>query len=737
MKIKTRLFCAILSAVLVLGTMTACSGKTDNTLPYDSDSTESISSQIVAKNSSYELSWDEDGKFVILKNIKTGKIWSTIPYDYYVEGGTSANVNSTLNISISNTENLKVDNINGYTEAYMNGRILCKPSNNGLTVTYYFDRYNISVPTTYTLIDDGVEISIDPKQISEGTQYLLVSVTPAPFLCSAYNTDDNSYLFIPTGSGALMYARETVEGDKSYVGEMYGVDGARLLTEVPTDDEAIRMPVFGAKDSKDALVAIIGEGAESAEIEATGGNSRTGLSNVAAKFYLRAYDRIASGIQLLGYSDYTKVAQTLSQNPIRISYYPLADDNADYIGMAMRYKKYLYDNGLMSENRQSTVSYGVKFLGGINTQKLALGIPVSVLKAMTTFSQAKDITSDLLTVSEMVPQVLLSGFGDNGIAPGQIAGGYSFPKIFGGNAQRKELEEFCNQNKISLFTDFDLVRYSNSGKGFSYIFDSAKSASLRTVEKYPVEVPLRAYDKDNRYKMLKRSKLNSAADKLIKKAEKLEVSGIALSSLGSIAYSDYSDGKYFAKANMANDITKILNNIKKASYNTAVTSPNAYAAAAASVLYDVPVDNGDYLAFDESIPFYQMVFGGSKPLYSQSVNLSGNFDKQVMLSVASGSKLCFTLTENFDNEYLNNQTDKLYAIAFENNRQLIEETLAKVEPFYEAITGAQITGYQKVSADVSKTVFDNGVVLYANHGVKQLESPVGQLEPYGFKWVKN
>lgn len=184
MKIKIRLFCAILSAVLVLGTMTACSGKTDNALPYDSDSIESISSQIVAKNSSYELSWDDDGKFVLLKNIKTGKIWSTIPYDYYVDGGTSANVNSTLNISISNTENLKVDNINGYTEAYMNGRILCNPTENGITVTYYFDRYNISVPTTYTLIDDGVEISIDPKQISEGTKYLLVSVTPAPFLCS-------------------------------------------------------------------------------------------------------------------------------------------------------------------------------------------------------------------------------------------------------------------------------------------------------------------------------------------------------------------------------------------------------------------------------------------------------------------------------------------------------------------------------------------------------------------------
>ena len=726
-----------LSVILLLGTTTACSEKATNIPPYDSEATDSLSSQVVAANSSYELSWDDFGKFVSLTDVKTGRIWSTIPYDYYMSGGASANVNSTLNISISNTENLKVDHINGYTEAYTNGRILCEKIENGLTVTYYFDRYNISVPTTYKLLDDGLEISIDPAKISEGTDYLLVSVTPAPFLCSAYNAEEGSYLFVPTGSGALMYAKETAEGDKSYIGEVYGVDGGRLLTEEPVDDEAIRMPVYGVKDADYALLAVVNEGAESAEIEATSGNNRTGLSNVSAKFYLRAYDRIASGIQLLGYSDYTKVAQKLSTNPIKISYYPLTGDDADYNGMARRYKKYLNDNGYMNDSGNETASYGIKILGGVSTEELALGIPVSVLKSMTTFSEAKEMTKELMSVSKLSPQVMLSGFGNNGISAGKIAGGYSFPNVLGTNAQRKALEAFCGQNNVSLFTDFDIIRYNESGNGYSYLFNAAKSASLRAVEKYSVEIPLREYDKDNRYKLLMRSKLNSAAEKLVKYTNKLDVSGVALSSLGSIAYSDYNDEKYYVKANMEKDVINIINSIKSASHNTAVSQPNAYAAAAADVLYDVPVDNGGYLAFDQTIPFYQMVFGSSKTLYAPSVNLADNFDRQIMLSVASGSRLSFTLTYNFDVSYIEDQTDKLYATLYKNNKELIETTLSKTESFYKEIAGAGIAKYEMVSDGISKTVFDNNVVLYANHNNNTVVSPVGELKAYEFKWVKN
>ena len=599
----------------------------------------------------------------------------------------------------------------------------------------YFDKYNISVPTTYKLLDDGVEISIDPTKISEGTKYLLVSVTPAPFMCTAYNKNDGSYLFVPTGSGALMYAKETAIGDRSYVGEVYGVDGARLLTEVPVDEEEIRMPVFGVKDKNDALLAIINEGAGSAEIEATSGNNRTGLSNVSAKFYLRAYDRIASGIQLLGYSDYTKVAQNLSPNPIRISYYPLTDEDADYNGMAKRYKKYLLDNGYLTEGTAQTADYGIKFLGGTVTQELFLGVPVNSLNSMTSFSEAQNITKELIEASDMSPEIMLSGYGDNGISPGKIAGGYSFSSVYGGNKQRKELEDFCKENKISLFTDFDLLNYSKSSNGFSYVFDSAKSASLRAVKKYPTKTPLREYDKDNPYKIIKRSKLQNAANKLVKSAKKLKISGISLSSLSSIAYSDYSNEKYYSKSNIENDVTKIFASIKDAAYKTAATSPNAYAAAEADVLYDVPVNNGGYYAFDESIPFYQMVFGSSKTLYSGSLNLTENFDQHIASSVAFGSKLCFTLTQNFDNSYIINQTNKLYAVRYSDNKELINSVLNKVEPFYKAIKGASIVKYDKVNEGISKTVFNNNVVLYANHSSKQIESPVGVLDAYEFKWV--
>lgn len=727
----------LLICVLIISTLVACS-KTSNVakVPFDTDADHTLDSEVICSNTNYELSWDDDAKSVMLKGLETGKIWATVPYEYYLSGGMSANVNSGLNIMISNSQTLQWDTLNGYNEAYMNGRITSEKIKNGVKVTYYFDKFKISVPVEYVLRDDSLEISIDPNKISESDDYLVLAVSPVPFMCSTANTD-NSYLFVPSGSGALMYAKETSEGDRLFSGEVYGEDGSRLLTTDPIDNEPLYLPVFGACDGNEALLSIIEEGEASAVIEAKTGNSRTGYSNVSANFYVREYDTFASGTQTLNFSDLSKVSEEISTQVIKIGYYPISGENANFVGMAKRYKKYLTDKGLMKKIDNSELTYGITFLGGTLSSTTFLGIPNTTTSVLTTFSQAQTIVEQLNEGSEMKPQVMLSGYGDNGILPGKIGGGFTFLKSYGGNKQRLSIENYCKENNIGLYTDFDIMRFSESGDGYSYLFDSAKSASLRTVELSPAKTPLRDFDKNIEYRLLKRSELKNAVEKLINNADKLSVSGIGLATLGNIAYSDYSDSKYYSKGNIAKDVSGFIKNIQKNKHTVATTAANSYAAAISDAVYDVPVNNGEYLTFDEVVPFYQIVFGGSKPLYSSALNCADNYKKHIMQSLSSGTNLSFGLINDYDFSNQKSQSEKLYAMVYENNKDFIIGTIHKYKSFYDLIKGASIADYEILENGVSKTIFDNGVQLYANHNSFEVDSPVGKLESYDVKWIKN
>ena len=205
-----------------------------------SSSVESVSSQTLASNDKFELLWEDSVKVVQIKNNKTGKIWSNIPYEYYLAEGFSSKVNSTINITVAQSSNLATEIVRGY-DAVSNTE--SKTIKDGIRLTYYFDAYKISVPVDYVLKSDHLEVTVDVKNIREDNDYKLVSVDVDPFFCSTRNESDNSYLFIPVGSGSLMSNKASVDGTQTFSGDVYGVDASAIAEEYIKDETKIRMPV--------------------------------------------------------------------------------------------------------------------------------------------------------------------------------------------------------------------------------------------------------------------------------------------------------------------------------------------------------------------------------------------------------------------------------------------------------------------------------------------------------------
>lgn len=728
-----KIIASLLLIVLAIVSLVGC-GNNEATGNYDSEGkTNSVSSKIVASNQDYELKWDDAAKCVLMVSKKTGEIWSDILYDAYLEGSSSTNAKSAINITVVNETNLSWETYSSAAELGVNAKMTCEEIENGVCVTYYFERLEIAVPITYQLREDSLAISIDGSKIQEGdTVYKIVSVNVAPYLCSAVNSKDN-YLFIPSGSGALMYTAQNADGTRKFSGEVYGTDAARRILKSTTNDEQIYMPVFGAKDTTSAVLGIIEEGAESSFIDAQAGYARLGYSQVGVNFYFRGYDTFRHGTYATGNAVITRTSQERLMKTVTVAYYPLEGENADYNGMAKCYREYLLKNEELKTSNIGTSPYSISLLGGTSVARSFVGVPYDTVESLTTFKEAKEILEELTQQNGIAPITRMLNYGDNGLLPGSIAGGKTYENVFGSKKEVQTLQEYCEDTNIPLFWDFDIVRYSKSGNGFSYNKDSAKTAIHYLATQYPV-TPIRLFDEEKPYRIIGRENLSQAMEKALDKGEKYGHTALSFSSLGELAFSDYDDSAYVMKADIEQDATELL---LKAAEKTrvAVAGANSYAAGVADVVFDVSLGYGGYNMLDEQIPFYQMVFHSYKPMYTTAINRSENAMKDIMLAAVSGTGLGFTLNAEYISDSSDYSYDKLYAGLYESNKEFIRQTLQDNQfiECYEKTVDSAITKYEILGNGLSATHFENGTVIYANHTSEEVDSPIGTLGAYVFK----
>ena len=69
---------------------------------------------------------------------------------------------------------------------------------------------------------------------------------------------------------------------------------------------------------------------------------------------------------------------------------------------------------------------------------------------------------------------------------------------------------------------------------------------------------------------------------------------------------------------------------------------------------------------------------------------------------------------------------------YSDNKPVVVEALKSYMSAYEKINNSNIERYEILGNGVTKSIFANGVSVYANHTNEKIQSPVGDLEPYQF-----
>ena len=739
---KNRLFriFALLVALITLLGLAGC-GNDKSLVTFLNFGDQSFDSEYVngkvCKNDRFELYWDNSLKRVSFEDKQSGAVWGQIPAS--AQNGVTENgvkkknhpqLESALQVNYQDPKSFDEITLYSYTGAVQEGEIYTEKIDNGLKVIYEFTEFDIAVPVEYTIGEDSFAVTVDPKEIAEGEDYKVTSVALEPFLCGLKNNSENSFLFFPDGSGAIV--EPVGEQAVGNVGskEVYGGDSAYRKFGTSTTSEQIKMPIFAAKKGDSAVLGVISSGAPSASINWNIGSNDIGYSTVYPSFRIRGFkniERPENFITTTTLGNFKVFDKGILTTPVKAEYFVLSGEKASVYGMAEKYRDYLKKNSGFEKSENKEVDASFKIIGATLQPDFILGIPTSKLFPLTTAAEAEKIANELSEKIGSNINLNLLGFGQSGVDAQKVAGGF---KTAGKLGNMEKLYFALDKKGINAFLDYDVIAFNKSGGGFSKK-DAAVYSSGMSITYTSFDTVSKASNND-RFYLLSRSNLSRAVEKIIKVSAKKGVSGISLNSLGTTVYSDYANQETYLANNMENDVAKLFAGVKKGGYKLLSTSANSYAAVNADYVNDAPIYSSDHIAFDFDVPFYELVFKGYVPLSSVSVNLCSDKEDAILRCVESGISPSYTVYGNFRKELVTNDNTFIFGSSFDGIKEDIYSTVNKAKDYLKLTGNAEIVGYEIINKDVRITRFAGGGYTVVNYGETPVATQYGEVAAKGY-----
>ena len=732
MKKIISVFLICLTLLAMLSTAGCGSKNTVSVKAYDSEhEKKSHEGYVAAQNDNWSLEWDQESFRVILRDKKNGDVYSNLPSELMetvvdedgIEKRNNPQLENPLTVEYLDNKTLQIQYLYAYTASLKKGDYFFEEIENGFKITYYFEKISASVPISYRLEDDGINVSVDLNEITESCEKIY-RITLMPFFASAKNEDQSSYLFVPSGSGALIYPYEWIsDSSKSCSYPVYGDDlqYAQADGDETTNREPVRLPVFGSKNGDSAVCAVIDSGAELASIECNVGNSKFGYSTVYASFNVR------------GLSSWDSYSDDICDSTVSVSYYPLSGESANYVGIADKYRDYLIKDGIKSGSDEKLLS--LKIIGGTHTDEQFLGVPYRSLFTTTSLSDALEIIKDISEKTNEAPAVNLVGFGKSGIDVGKVSGNNAISNKFGDKTDCADLQNYCAEKNIPLYFDFDNTRFAKSGNGIIKLFDFAKTTVGTRAVSYRTELGSNGGEIIKEY-FVPRSKLVSISEKSVDSAQKLGFNGVSFNVASSNVYSDYATRSTFCSGNYGKDFNEITDYCKNNRISFLADNANAYSVKNADILTSVPTSSDKNDLFSEDIPFYQIVFKGYVSMTSDPLNNCTDSNETILKSAESGIGLSYTLIKNFDETLITANQYFYNTSVYDDLSEEIEKNVADYGDYFNSVTGAKIIGHEILGDGLRKTVFDNGVTVFVNYSSYDVESTFGRVAAKSFMYSK-
>lgn len=667
---------------------------------------------LVAENDLYELYLYEPALSIIVRNKSTGAVMESTIRD----NEKLANVNETwkgfLQSGVVVELQEETNTIQKKIGLEANGAsVTVDQIPGGFHAKIDYTAQELGFELEVKLYDDGsITAYIPENSIYENAANKKIgNIYLFPLLGHTRLGEVDGYMFVPDGNGALIYLDDK-EGrfDSGYVQKVYssdiGVGESYVLSllwdkyETHNDAEQVLAPVFGMVHTKDRIgyLAVIESGDEEASIYATPNGAYSEYNWVTASFR-----KCATYIQPTSNSggSVTKITDRIGYD-IKIRYLFVDGEEADYAGLAKRYREYLIEKGELTQ-KEDKFKVRLDFLGMDveNWMMWKKAVPV------TTVDHIREIYADLEAagVTDILTQY--KGWQDGGI--------YDIPVMsvdvddsIGGKKELLRLMEESEKKGIDFYLYTDAIR-ANPETG-NTTFDTVKKMDKRLYEEQNYKnvydtfvfwTPQKSYD--NLVKLensLKKNNINNLA-----------LSGISNTlftyTLGDLMQTR-SVSKYLyeqALAKLDEDMTLLLE------------SPAACYWSYTKAMTDMPVADSDYIYTDQSVPFLSIALKGLVPMYGDYVNFEANEKEYFLKLVETGIYPSFYLTWEDPSDLIYTNSSDVYSSEYNVYRDQIIDYYKELKEVNEAVNGSFIIGHKAMDNGLTVVTYDNGVSIYINY----------------------
>ncbi len=669
---------------------------------------------VVAENASLRLSANMKQGYIRLEDKESGAVWDSSPDGYdtdeNLKGAAKVSLGSLLNIKYADRDS-NTTTQNARAGVVLKDNLNAEPIANGVRFELYFEKEGFLIPVEITLEETGLKVNVPIQEIEEESDDLkLTGIIPLPNFGAA-GAEEEGYFLVPDGSGALIEFNQR-GSFAEYSQEIYGRDLAVIDATRKTKTQTARLPVFGMKKGDAAFLAIITEGDARAAVNAAVRSSKSPYNVGNVEFTYRDSATVEVSQKTFESTKVNMFEPARSQlESFTVEYRFLSGGEADYVGMAQAYRRYLAEEeGVEPVETGETTPLTLSLLGGVMRQESVLGIPVNQVAPITSYEDVRTLAQTLLDsgVKDVTFQYLSWGKGGT---QNRIPVGLSAEGGLGGMSQLKKTLSLLQENGMEMYLDVNLTDIQKSIWGFNGNYDSAKSVQKEPAIEY--QYKMSTFQQDSLGTMtflLSPRKILEASQRIAAKAQKLEFAGFSAATLSEKMYSDFGDSHVDRGSGEA-IWRQAMENLAGAKGALMASEPNAYAFSSATLLTDVPIDTSDFTAQTEAVPFYQIALHGLIPMTTPSVNSFTDERFCVLKAVETGIGLKYTLGMQNIEKLRETDAAGLYYIDAKRWTEQAIDDYKEVSAVISRFAGEEIRNHEKLADGVYRTTFESGAVV--------------------------
>lgn len=700
----------------------------------------------IAENEEIELYLKETNAAIKIRDKKLNYVWSSV-IDDLVPGENNGEWSNFMQSGIAidylatqSTKESRMDLLSLKSKS-----ISMNPIKDGFDASIAFNDIKISFDMQVRIKGRDLVVTIPNKSIKEEENFKISAIYIYPFLGATKRDEISGYMFIPDGSGALIYLQDNQNKYKvPYQAKIYGdnlaIDDAKKSGVKEEDKKqsiskventakppySIKLPVFGMihGENEKGLLGIVEKGKYNAQILAYPNGVNTQYNWVTTRFILRELYLQPTSRTMGGVITYEKDRNT---EDMQVKYEFLREKEASYLGMAKNYQRYLIDKGVLSENKNKIANIPVRLdLLGAESEK---GLILNKVIPMTTVKQAKEIVEELRDKGVQELSLVYKGWNKGGLSGRSPVEVKYDPKI-GSKKDFEELQQYLLNFNIPLyFYDDYTIAYDESSR-FSAKSDAAKRINKKLIE---IENNKPVYKK---YYYMSPEKAEKIAEDNASRYEKNSIENVAIDNTSNKLFSELKGNATITREENVAKYENIMKNLSEKLKATPMYSPNEYMLKYADGYFDIPMTSSEYVFISETVPFIEIVLRGYMDYYAPYSNFASNQLEDTLRSIEYGAYPSYYLTYESTYKLKHTNSNDVYTSTYADWKEAIVEQYKLMSEALSKVINAKIVERTSLSEGVVKVSYSNNIAIIVNYNDYSYNAQGIVVPNKGFKVIE-